>query len=217
MFKNFSIFTFCCFMCLLVFVTFKIIFFVFMFSLLLFQLAFCFISYCFLLVQSLLFSILSSFIVLFVCFCFVYLSSVLSLICLFIYFILILCMCVFVVGGTVYFVFALCLGFCVFFFLLFPFFLFCLVTLCGLQGLGSQTKDQTWVSEVGALSPGHWTTREFPGPENQHMLSQRYLSQHQDQAPPNCLLPQCWASHAKQPARQEHSPIHQQTGSLKSS
>jgi len=65
----------------------------------------------------------------------------LALICLFIYFILIFCMCVFVGGGAVYFVFAICLGFCVFFFLLFPFFLFCLVTLCGLQDLGSQTKS----------------------------------------------------------------------------
>ena len=79
----------------------------------------------------------------FVCFIvlFFYLSSILALICLFIYFILIFCMCVFVVGGAVYFVFAICLGFCGFFFLLFPFFLFRLVTRYGLQDLGSQTKS----------------------------------------------------------------------------
>ena len=76
----------------------------------------------------------------FVCF-FFYLSSILALVYLFIYFILIFCMCVFVVGGAVYFVFAICLGFCGFFFLLFPFFLFCLITLCGLQDLVSQTKS----------------------------------------------------------------------------
>ena len=32
----------------------------------------------------------------------------------------------------------------------------------GLQDLSSRTRDQTRASAVKALSPNHWTTREFP-------------------------------------------------------
>ena len=42
---------------------------------------------------------------------------------------------------------------------------------------------------MGALNPGCWITRDFLGLGNinQHVLSQRYPSQHQDLAPVNCL------------------------------
>ena len=69
---------------------------------------------------------------------------------------------------------------------LFVFFFFSSV-LCGLQGLGALATGQASASEVGELSPGHWTARELlaPGNTNQQELSQRSPSQHQDPAPPN--------------------------------
>ena len=35
-------------------------------------------------------------------------------------------------------------------------------TPCGLQGLSSQTRDQTLAPEEKEPSPNHWTPREFP-------------------------------------------------------
>ena len=46
------------------------------------------------------------------------------------------------------------------FFLSFSFFFF--ATPCGLWDHSSPTRDRTWAPAVKALSPNHWTAREFP-------------------------------------------------------
>ena len=96
--------------------------------------------------------------------------------------------------------FAFCLGFCLSVCVLFFFlpFLYFLATLHSLQALGCPTRGQTWASRVGVQSPGLQTAREFlgPGSINWHALSQRYPTQLQDLAPPNCLqVPVLDASH----------------------
>ena len=67
-------------------------------------------------------------------------------------------------------------------FYLFGFFFFSSFSseLCGWQGPGALAGCQASASEVGELSPGHWTTRDLLAPRNnnQRELSQRSLSQH---------------------------------------
>ena len=41
-------------------------------------------------------------------------------------------------------------------------FIYFLASLCGLRDLSSLTRDGTWALAVKALSPNHWTAREFP-------------------------------------------------------
>ena len=94
------------------------------------------------------------------------------------------CCCLFAV------VFAICLGFCLFvFFSLFFFLSFFSGCTVQLAGSWFPSQGSGWASGVGAPRPGHWTSREFPGPGNIncHARSQRYPYQHQDLAPHNCL------------------------------
>ena len=82
------------------------------------------------------------------------------------------------------------LGFvCLFLYFSFLFFLFSLAALRSLWALGSPASGRAWASGMGAPSPGRWTTREFPGPENINWCvhSQRYPNQHKDPAPHRCL------------------------------
>ena len=69
----------------------------------------------------------------------------------------------------------------------FPFFSSFSSELCGWQGLGAPARCQAWASKVGEPSPGHWTSRDLPGPSNiiQQEHSQGFLSQQTDPAPPN--------------------------------
>ena len=64
---------------------------------------------------------------------------------------------------------AICLGFCfsACFHLFFsPQFFPFIAMKCSLQGLESLAWSRAWASVVEVLSPGWWTTREFPAPEN---------------------------------------------------
>ena len=58
---------------------------------------------------------------------------------------------------------------------------------CGWQDLGALARCQTWASEVGEPSSGHWSTRDLSTPRNTkwRKFSLRSPSQHQDPAPLN--------------------------------
>ena len=102
----------------------------------------------------------------------------------------------------------------IFFFFLIPF----IDGMSDTWGLGPSTRSRAWGSEMGAPSPGCWTTREFPvpGKMNHWELSWRPPSESKTQLHPTASSSQCWTSHTKQQTRQEHKPIHQHTDYLKS-
>ena len=81
---------------------------------------------------------------------------------------------------------------------------------CGWQALGAPAGCQACASEVGDLSSGYWSTRDFPAPCN---IKQRkpprdlhLNAKTQLHSMPSKL--QCWSPYAKQLPRQEHSPTH---------
>ena len=136
-----------------------------------------------------------------------------SFLCLFSFFSV--CVCCVVVA-------ALCFCFCylswVLFVCLFSFLFLSLWLHCAACGLlaswpGVRPGPLGWEH----LSPGCWNTREFLGPGNinQCDLSQGIHINTKTQLHPTACRLQCWTPYAKQPARQEHSLTHQQTGYLK--
>ena len=140
-------------------------------------------------------------------------SFVLDMVCLLSFFLFLCCCCRLFV-----FVFAICLGFCLFSFFFFScFFSFffpwpCSVA-CGLSvpwpGLGPPGWERQ-IQDAG-LPENSWAQEILIGvysPRGIHLDTKTWLH------PTACRL-QCWTPHAEQPARQEHSPTHQQTCCLK--
>ena len=81
---------------------------------------------------------------------------------------------------------------------------------CGWQGLGAPAGCQACASEVAEPSSGHWSTRDLSAPCNKkqwkspkdlHLNAKTQLHSTTSKL-------QCWTPHAKQQARQEHSPTH---------
>ena len=76
---------------------------------------------------------------------------------------------------------------------------------CGWQGFGAPAGCQTWASEVGEPSSGHWSTRDLPAhvisngessPRDLHLNAKTQLHSMTSKL-------QCWTPFAKQLARQE--------------
>ena len=66
---------------------------------------------------------------------------------------------------------------------------FIFLVMSWLVGCFSPARGWVLAYRVEVVSPGFWTSREFPGPGNINWcgISQRSPSQHQDLAPPNSL------------------------------
>ena len=125
------------------------------------------------------------------------------------------CVCFLVSVSFVWFYFLpFVWGFVSLFFFLILFF----AGMSDLRGPGHSTRSWTWGSEVGAPSPGCWTTREFPVPGkiNHRELSWRSLSDSKTWLHPTASRSQCWMPHTKQQTRQEHKPTHHHTDYLMS-
>ena len=90
--------------------------------------------------------------------------------------------------------------------------------LCGGQALGAPARHQGCATDVGEPSSGHWSTRDLPAPRNiKWRKSPRDLRLNaKTQLHSMTSKLQCRTPYAKQLARQEHNPIHQHRGCLKS-
>ena len=89
---------------------------------------------------------------------------------------------------------------------------------CGCQAFGAPARRQGCAPKVGEPSSGHWPTRDLPAPCNikrrksprdLHLNAKTHLHSMTSKL-------QCWTPYAKQLARQEHNPPHEQRGCLKS-
>ena len=88
---------------------------------------------------------------------------------------------------------------------------------CGGQAFGAPARHQGCATELEEPTSGHWSTRDLPAPSNiKWRKSPKDLHlNNKTQLHSTTRKLQCRMPHAKQLAKQEHSPIHQQRGCLK--